>query len=137
MQESGSAQVPSEGSANTARDRAATEMAREIYWARPGDQRPPGAPDAIRGKLEDLAHRMRVDHRRFVPVDEPLLGSSSAMKHKVKAGVWRVTRFSTMRYDRLLGELAELSAELAARLASTEAEVARLREELSRRREEP
>jgi hypothetical protein len=47
--------------------------------------------------------------------------------------VWRLTRFSTMRYDRLIADLAEMNGELAERLRETEEEVARLREELEGR----
>ena len=117
-------------------DRAGDELAREIYWARDGQAPSPATVDSIRGRLDDFARRMRLDHRQLVPTDEPFLGSSSPWKRSLKAGIWRVSRFSTMRYDRLLAELAELNVELAARLASTEEEVARLREELAGRRDE-
>jgi hypothetical protein len=114
----------------------AQELAREVYWARGGGSFPPADPGSIRGRLEDFAHRRRVDHGQVVPNDDALLVTSSAWKRAFKTGMWRASRFSTMRYDRLLAELAELNGELAARLASTEEEVARLREELARRRDE-
>jgi hypothetical protein len=38
------------------------------------------------------------------------------------------------RYDRLLGDHAELTTTLAERLAAAEAEIGRLREELARRK---
>ena len=120
----------------TPRDGTGEELAREIYWARDGGSRSPASVDSIRGRLDDFARRMRIDHRQLVPTDEPFLGSSSPLKRSLKAGIWRVSRFSTMRYDRLLAELAELNGELAARLAATEEEVARLREELAGRRDE-
>jgi hypothetical protein len=118
------------------RDEAADDLARDIYWARDGWLPPPAGSDQIGGRLEDFAHRRRVDQRELVPNDEPFLGSTSLWKRTVKAWIWRLSRFSTMRYDRLLAELAELNGELAAQLASTEEEVARLREELTRRRDE-
>jgi hypothetical protein len=118
------------------RDETAQDLAREIYWARDGWLPPPAGSDQIGGRLEEFAHRRRVDQRELVPNDEPFLGSSSLWKRTVKAWIWRLSRFSTMRYDRLLAELAELNGELAAQLTSTEEEVARLREELARRREE-
>ena len=76
---------------------------------------------------------MRVEQRQLVPVGETLLGSSADWKRKIKLVLWRITRFSTMRYDRLLGELAELNGELAKRLHETEEEVERLRSELDGR----
>ena len=54
-------------------------------------------------------------------------------RRRTKSLVWRLTRFSTMRYDRLLGDLAEMNGELAQRLLESEQEVARLREELEGR----
>jgi hypothetical protein len=62
-----------------------------------------------------------------------LLGSAAGWKRKTKQVVWRLTRFSTMRYDRLLADLAEMNGELAQRLNETEEEIARLREELEHR----
>jgi hypothetical protein len=122
----------------SSRDRAAEDLAREIYWLR-GDRLPPRAgSDPIGTRLEDFARRRRVDQQELVPNDDSLLASASAWKRILKARIWHVSRFSTKRYDRLLAELAELSSELADRLASTEREVARLREELARgRAEEP
>ena len=120
----------------TSSDETAGDLAREIYWARDGWLPPPAGSDQIGGRLEDFAHRRRVDQRELVPTDEPFLGSSSIWKRTVKAWIWRLSRFSTMRYDRLLAELAELNGELAAQLVSIEEEVSRLREEFARRRDE-
>jgi hypothetical protein len=68
-----------------------------------------------------------------VPIGETALGSAVGWRRRTKSLVWRLTRFSTMRYDRLLGDLAEMNGELAQRLLETEEEVARLREELEGR----
>jgi hypothetical protein len=76
---------------------------------------------------------MRVEQRQLVPIGETLLGSAAGWKRTIKLALWRVTRFSTMRYDRLLAELAALNGELAHRLQETEEELARVREELSGR----
>jgi hypothetical protein len=118
---------------DAAPDETASSLAREIYWAKEGDPRPPTDLDSIRDRLDDFAHRMRVEQRQLVPIGETLLGSSAGWKRKVKLALWRLTRFSTMRYDRLLAELAALNAELAHRLQETEEELARVREELQRR----
>jgi hypothetical protein len=117
-------------------DDTAASLAREIYWAKEGDPRPPTDLDSIRDRLDDFARRMRVEQRQRVPVGETLLRSAAEWKRKAKMVIWRVTRFSTMRYDRLLAELAELNGELAERLRETEEEVARLRHELGSRGDE-
>ena len=66
---------------------------------------------------------MRADQRQAVPVGEAFLGSDAGWKRGLKQFVWRLTRFSTMRYDRLLAELAEMNGELARRLVATEEEL--------------
>jgi hypothetical protein len=114
-------------------DDTAAALAREVYWAKGADPRPPSDLGSIRDRLDGFAHRMRVEQRQLVPIGETLLGSSADWKRRVKLALWRLTRFSTMRYDRLLAELAELNGELAARLHETEEEIVRLREELDRR----
>jgi cell division protein FtsB len=48
----------------------------------------------------------------------------------VKFGLWRLLRFSTQRYDRLLADLAELNAGLAERLVAAEDEISKLRAEV-------
>ena len=111
-------------------DDTASSLAREIYWAKEGDPRPPTDLDSIRDRLDDFAHRMRVEQRQLVPIGETLLGSAAGWKRNVKLALWRVTRFSTMRYDRLLAELAALNGELAHRLQEAEEELARVRDEL-------
>ena len=118
------------------RDATAGDLAREVYWARDGSLPSPAGPARISDRIDDFAHRMRIDHRELIPNDGSLLRSPSPLKRPVKSWIWRISRFSTKRYDRLLAELAELNGELAAQLESTEEEVARLREELARRHDE-
>jgi hypothetical protein len=114
-------------------EETASSLAREIYWGKETDPLPPSDLDSIRDRLDEFAHRMRVEQRQLVPVGETLLGSAAEWKRKVKLTLWRLTRFSTMRYDRLLAELAELNGELAKRLHETQEEVERLRSELGGR----
>jgi hypothetical protein len=76
---------------------------------------------------------MRADQRQAVPVGETFLGSDAGWKRGLKQFVWRLTRFSTMRYDRLLAELAEMNGELARRLVATEEELSRLRRRMDDR----
>ena len=90
-------------------------------------------PGSLRERLDAFTYQMRADQQQAVPVGETFLGSSAGWKRGLKQFVWRLTRFSTMRYDRLLAELAEMNGELARRLVATEEEVARLRGELEDR----
>lgn len=115
---------------------AAAALAREVYWAGEGVSRVPADGGSLRERLDAFTHQMRVEQRQLVPIGETLLGSASGWKRRIKYVVWRLTRFSTMRYDGLLAELAEMNGELARRLHETEEEVARLRGELDRRGDE-
>lgn len=111
----------------------AADLAREVYWAGDGVSAIPADFGLLGERLEAYAHQMRVEQRQLVPADRTLLGSSAGWKHGIKLSLWRLTRFSTMRYDRLLADLAEMNAQLARRLFETEEELARLREDLERR----
>ena len=109
-------------------------LAREVYWAGGGVSPPPSDVGSLHERLDAFAHRLRVEQRQLVPIGETLLGSAVSWKRRTKLAVWRLTRFSTTRYDRLIAELAEMNVELSERLRETEAEVARLREERDDRR---
>ena len=122
-----------ESSERGAADGTAASLAREVYWAGDGISRPPTDVGSLPERLDAFMHQLRVEQRQLVPLGETLLGSAAGWKRKTKQVVWRLTRFSTMRYDRLLADLAEMSGELAQRLSETEEEIARLREELERR----
>jgi hypothetical protein len=112
---------------------AAAALAREVYWAGDGVSRLPGDVGSLAERLDAYAHQMRVAQRQPVPAGETLFGSAAGWKRTVKLFVWRLTRFSTMRSDRLLADLAEMNGELARRLLETEEELARLREDFDRR----
>jgi hypothetical protein len=114
-------------------DDAAAALAREVYWAGDGVSRRPDDVGSLAERLDAYTHQMRVAQRQLVPAGETLFGSAARWKHTVKLFIWRSTRFSTMRYDRLLADLAEMNGELARRLLETEEELARLREDLDRR----
>ena len=111
----------------------AADLAREVYWAGDGVSPTPADFGLLGERLEAYAHQLRVEQRQVVPADRTLLGSSAGWKHGIKLTLWRLTRFSTMRYDRLLADLAEMNAQLARRLFDQEEELARLREDLERR----
>jgi hypothetical protein len=120
-------------SVSSGADDVTTALAREVYWADDGVSRPPGDARSLRERLDAFTYQMRADQRQAVPVGETFLGSDAGWKRGLKQLVWRLTRFSTMRYDRLLGELAEMNGELARRLVATEEEVSGLRRELDDR----
>jgi hypothetical protein len=114
-------------------DGATSALAREVYWAGDGASRLPGDAHSLRERLDAFAYQMRADEQQILPIGETFLGSTSGWKRGVKRFVWRLTRFSTMRYDRLLADLSEMNAELARRLLATEEELARLHRELDAR----
>ncbi|MCD6022125.1 MAG: hypothetical protein K0R20_1835 [Actinomycetia bacterium] len=108
-------------------DEAVATLAREVYWAGEGGSGLPADARSLRERLDAFTYQMRADQRQAVPVGESFLGSNAGWKRGLKQFVWRLTRFSTMRYDRLLAELAEMNGELARRLVATEEELSRLR----------
>jgi hypothetical protein len=114
-------------------DDATAALAREVYWAGDGVSRLPGDVGSLAERLDAYAHQMRVAQRQLVPAGETLFGSAAGWKRTVKLFIWRLNRFSTMRYDRLLADLAEMNGELARRLLETEEDLARLREDLDGR----
>jgi hypothetical protein len=114
-------------------DDVTADLAREVYWAGDGVSRLPADARSLRERLDAFTFQMRVDQRQAVPIGETFLGSTAGWKRGLKQFVWRLTRFSTMRYDRLLAELAEMDGELARRLVAMEEELARLRRELGDR----
>jgi hypothetical protein len=77
---------------------------------------------------------MREDEQQRIPRGEPNLLARKRWKRRVKYRFFGLFRPITWRYDRLLGDLGELSASLADRVATLETEVARLREELEHRK---
>lgn len=115
-------------------DDAVASLAREVYWAGEGGSSGlPADARTLRERLDAFTYQMRADQRQAVPVGETFLGSDAGWKRGLKQFVWRLTRFSTMRYDRLLAELAEMNGELARRLVATEEELSRLRRRLDDR----
>ena len=114
-------------------DPSARALAREVYWAGDGLSGPASDAGSLRERLDAFTHQMRVQQRQRVPAGETVLGAAAGWKRRTKLMVWRLTRFSTMRYDRLIADLAEMNGELAERLRETEEEVARLRADLEGR----
>jgi hypothetical protein len=102
-----------------------------VYWASEGVARTDADARSVRGRLAAFSEQLHREQRQVIPYGDPALGSPTGWRRSAKIGIWRLTRFSTRRYDRLLADLADLTAELAARLQASEEEVARLREELT------
>jgi hypothetical protein len=115
------------------RDETTAALAREVYWAGGATSTLPNDARSLRERMDAFTYQLRADQQQAVPVGETFLGSTSGWKRSLKQLVWRLTRFSTMRYDRLLAELSEMNGELARRLVATEEELARLRRELDER----
>jgi hypothetical protein len=121
--------APAGGSRRTGvrSDDALTILARELYWA--GDPAARAGVDtgSVRERLHSFAHRLRIEARELYPSSESGLDRAPRLRRRTKRGLWYVFRFATLRYDRLLAELAELNAQLAERLAEAERELERLR----------
>lgn len=111
-------------------------LRREVYWARGSVQ--PIRADGIsnRDRLYAFAIQRRTDESQRYPIDDVTLEAAWPLRRLIKIVVWRMTRFATRRYDRLLGELAELDAGVAERLLAAEDEIGRLRAEVDELRGE-
>jgi hypothetical protein len=125
-------EVPS-GTSSLEPDETTAALAREVYWAGDATSTLPSDARSLRERMDAFTYQLRADQQQAVPAGETFLGSTSGWKRGLKQLVWRLTRFSTMRYDRLLAELSEMNGELARRLVVTEEELARLRGELEDR----
>jgi hypothetical protein len=111
-------------------DPALQVLRRELYWAQAGVKRARADSVSIRDQLHGFALRRRTEESQVTPAGDGVLVSRSKPRRVVKFGLWRLLRFATMRYDRLLADLAELDAGLAERLIAAEDEIARLRSEV-------
>jgi hypothetical protein len=122
------AESPTAASESTlGRADALTVLAREMYWAGDPVKRRARDTGSIREQLQSFAHRLRVEGRELYPSSEAGLDRSPRLRRRAKRGLWRLGRFATFRYDRLLAELAELNGQLAERLADVERELERER----------
>lgn len=108
-------------------------LERELYWAEEATPRSRLTTAEVRDAIHDLAISMRDDEKQVIPRGEPNLASVSRWRRQLKLRLFRLFRPVSWRYDRLLGDLAELTASLADRLAQAEAEVGRLRARLEAR----
>ena len=118
-------------------DPAADALVRQLYWEQRGT--PPSALGAadVRERLIEFVAKMRTDENLVIPFGEPTLLSRRGSRRKLKYMIFRLARPVSWRYDRLVGDLAELSVGLAERLVAAETEIARLRERVEAEDSEP
>jgi hypothetical protein len=110
-------------------DPAVEELVRQLYW-QGGSQRDAQGSVEVRDRLLEFAGQMRVDQQMRIPYGEPTLASRTRSRRRLKFAIFRFLRPVSWRYDRLLGDLADLNARLAEELIAAETEIARLRERL-------
>ena len=115
---------------------AQRDLTREMYWARETAARARMDTSEIRDRLHDFAAQMRTDETVVIPMGEGNLASPSRWRRQLKRRIWRLMRPATWRYDRLLGDHAELTTSLAEKVMVLEAEVDRLAAEVDRLRSE-
>jgi hypothetical protein len=113
--------------AHAPRPEGAADLLREMYWARETAARGRMETAEIRDRLHDFAAQMRTDETMVIPLGEGNLASPSTWRRQLKRRLWRLMRPATWRYDRLLGDHAELTMGLAEKVMLLEAEVDRLR----------
>jgi hypothetical protein len=116
-------------------DEAYVALSRALYRAQ-GEGSATGTED-VRERLIEFMAQMRTDERTMIPLGEPHLGSLSGWRRRMKYTMFRTGRFATRRYDRLLGDHAELTVRLAERVLELEHEVDALRERLPAEPETP
>jgi hypothetical protein len=115
----------------TEHDPAYLALSRHLYWAlEPGTGHAIGARQ-VREQLMEFVWRMRTDELLTTPVGEPHLRARLRWRRRFKLAVWRTLRFAFRRYDRLLGDAADLTAALSDRVVELETEVDQLRERLA------
>jgi SAM-dependent methyltransferase len=91
-----------------------------------------GSTRDLASALRDLVTRLRIDQDQRLPEGDPFLGSSSPLRRRLKAIIFRSTRPATRRYDRLSADLATVAADLASRLAEAEEETKKTRGDYER-----
>jgi hypothetical protein len=104
------------------------ELIRQLYWQRGETPRAALGTHELRERLLEFTAQMRTDQNQQIPYGEETITSRGGWRRWVKYRLFRMLRPMSKRYDRLLGDLADLSVGLAERLAAAEAEIDRLRE---------
>jgi SAM-dependent methyltransferase len=91
-----------------------------------------GSTRELATALRELVARLRTDQDMRLPEGDPFLDSPSSLKRRLKALMFRSTRPTTRRYDRLSADLATVAADLASRLAEAEEETKKARGDYER-----
>jgi hypothetical protein len=116
-------------------DPATRSLARALYWVHEPRASREGAGAGtreIRERMMGFAWRMRVDEGVLIPLGEPHLGAATPLKRRVKYLLFRLLRFMTARYERLLAEQTDLSVSLAERVIELEVQLQEMRDRLDR-----
>lgn len=108
-------------------DPAVEELVRQLYWQGGAARAAQGSVE-VRDRLLEFAGQMRVDQQMTIPYGEPTLASRTRTRRRTKFAIFRFLRPISWRYDRLLGDLADLTVRLAEELIAAETEIERLRE---------
>jgi hypothetical protein len=111
-------------------DDAYTSLSRHLYWGAEPGRHGEGSAQVREAMLEFVA-KMRTDERARIPLGEPHLSATSTWRRKLKRQLWMGTRFSSRRYDRLLGDAVDLSVSLSERVIDLEHEVEGLKARLA------
>jgi hypothetical protein len=107
-------------------DEAYRSLSRHLYWGSDAARRGTGTSQ-VREEMLEFVAKMRTDERARIPLGEHHLSGTSAWRRKLKRQLWMGTRFSTRRYDRLVGDAVDLSVSLAERVIDLEHEVEALK----------
>lgn len=107
---------------------ALDELRRSLYRSQRAGLHDPASTQQVRNALLRSITHLRDDERRFIPYDEPMLSGRTHARRRIKRSLFRLLRYMTFRYDRLLREQASLSVALADRVILLEAELAALRD---------
>jgi hypothetical protein len=121
-------------STHLAHDPGYLALSRHLYWAQEAGSRTEVGTRQVREDLLEFVARMRTDERLVIPLGEPHLSASTPWKRAMKYAMFRIGRFGTRRYDRLLGDGMDLTVSLAERVIELEGEVEMLRDHLDRLR---
>jgi len=111
-------------------DEAFRSLDRHLYWATDPARHGVGTAH-VRERMLEFVAKMRTDERARIPLGEHHLGGTSGWRRTLKRRIWMGMRFSTRRYDRLVGDAVDLSVSLAERVIELEHEVDALRAKIA------
>jgi hypothetical protein len=98
-------------------------LSRHLYWSQESGSRAQAGTKHVREQMLEYVAQVRTDERLAIPLGEPHLAALTPWKRKVKYTMFRLGRFATRRYDRLLGDGMDLTVALAERVIALEHEL--------------